>query len=85
MKTGKLQNIKLVWVFTITMPAFMAALFIARFNHQIQFQIFILATGVYLLTALLHHFRDKTLTLEIIIEYVLIAALALVILQGLLL
>lgn len=39
----------------------------------------------YLLAALVHHLRDKTLHLDIVIEYILLAALALVIFQGLLL
>ncbi len=44
----------------------------------------ILVTGilVYLIWALIHHKRDKSLTLPIFIEYLLISALALVLVFG---
>lgn len=38
---------------------------------------------VYLLYALIHHLKDKTLTLEVIIEYILIACLVVVLLSNL--
>lgn len=80
-----LKKANLIWVLTLFIPVFLVALFIFRFSPQTQFQIFVLAALVYLAVALIHHYKDKTLTLEIIIEYILIAALALLILQGLIL
>lgn len=46
----------------------------------------ILAVGVliYLIWAIIHHKRDKSLTLEVCIEYLLTAALALILLFGVL-
>lgn len=82
-KITVLMKINLIWVVIISAPVFMAALYLFRLSSKLQFQILVLASLVYLITALLHHYKDKTLTLEIIIEYVLIAALALLILQGL--
>jgi hypothetical protein len=47
-------------------------------------QIFILLISilVYLIWALIHHRRDKSLTLEVFIEYLLTGLLALVLLAG---
>ena len=50
----------------------------------VQFQILVMLSVLYLGWALLHHNLDKSLTLEIIIEYVLTALLAMVILYGVL-
>lgn len=79
------KKLNLIWILILSTPIFLVALFIFRFSSSIQFQIFALAALLYLVVAIIHHFRDKTLTLEITIEYVLIAALALLILQGLIL
>ncbi|KKR80446.1 MAG: hypothetical protein UU73_C0001G0216 [Candidatus Daviesbacteria bacterium GW2011_GWA1_41_61] len=80
----KIPEIDLMTVIFFTVPIFIFTLFAYRFSPQIQFQIFTLAAIIYVIVALVHHHKDKSLTLEIIIEYVLIAALALIILQGLL-
>lgn len=79
------KKLNLIWILILSTPIFLVALFIFRFSSSIQFQIFVLAALLYLAVAIIHHYRDKTLTLEITIEYVLIAALALLILQGLIL
>ncbi|MBI2086508.1 hypothetical protein HYT74_04150 [Candidatus Daviesbacteria bacterium] len=48
--------------------------------------IYILTAGaiIYLIWALIFHHRDKSLTLAIFLEYVLIAALVLILLMGVL-
>lgn len=79
------KKINLIWALALSTPIFLVLLFIFRFSPATQFQIFVLATLVYLAVTLIHHYKDKTLALEIIIEYILIAALALLILQGLIL
>lgn len=61
----------------------MTALFLARFSRTLQFQVFLGAALTYFLVAIIHHLRDKSLTLEIIVEYILIAILALVVFQSL--
>ena len=73
-----------MWLFILTVPAFMALLFFFRFSPVLQFETLILASLLYMSAALLHHWRDKTLTVEIILEYALIAVLALIIFGGLL-
>lgn len=47
-------------------------------------QILIIATAFYLIWAIWHHRRDKSLTWSISIEYLLIAALGLILLLGVL-
>ena len=85
MKKIKTLNLNLNWVLFLTAPLFIAVLFIFRFSPHIEFCVLIFTALIYLAVAILHHLKDKTLTLEIIIEYVLIATLALIILQGLIL
>lgn len=77
-------KISVMWILILSIPFFMGLLIIFRFSPERQMQIFISASIVYVFTAILHHFQDKTLTMEIIIEYILIAVLALLLLQGLL-
>lgn len=50
----------------------------------IQFELLIIAAMFYISTAFLHHYFDKSLTIETALEYILIAALTLIIFQGLL-
>lgn len=78
-----LTKLSLIWVFIVSVPLFTLALFFYRFSPKMQFIVFMTAALLYLAAALLHHFKEKSLTLEVIIEYILIAALALIILQGL--
>ena len=46
------------------------------------FKILLMGVVLYLIWALIHHKRDKSLTLPIFIEYVLISALVLILLMG---
>lgn len=69
------------WFF-LSIPVFLITLFWLRFSPQKQFMIFFIATAVYLIFALIHHFREKTLILEIVVEYILIAILALIVVQS---
>jgi len=54
-------------------------------SSRLQFQILTVLAITYLSWALLHHSLDKSLTLEIMIEYVLTALLTIIILYGTLL
>lgn len=80
-----ISKLDLIWTFAGSMPFFIIALFLFRFNPAIQFIIFSVATIFYLIIAIIHHFRQKTLVLEVVIEYILIAVLALIIIQSLIL
>lgn len=80
-----IAKLNLIWTFVGSVPIFIIFLFIFRFSPGIQFIIFFIATCFYLIITLIHHFRQKTLILEIVIEYILIAVLALIIVQSLIL
>lgn len=80
-----IKKIDLTWLFLASIPLFLVAFFWFRFAPTTEFIIFSIATAFYLMIALIHHFRHKTLILEIVIEYILIAILALVIMQSLIL
>lgn len=54
-------------------------------SPSVQFEVLALLVLFYLSWALLYHFLDKSLKLEVMIEYILTALLALVILYGVLL
>jgi len=53
-------------------------------NHHAQFSILTLFVIFYICWGLIHHFLEKTLHLKIVIEYILIGAIALFLLQTLL-
>ncbi|MFH0937203.1 MAG: hypothetical protein V1808_02835 [Candidatus Daviesbacteria bacterium] len=83
MKLNLLRNLNIFLVLVLITPILIIILFLLRFTPQAQFQILLVSALIYLSLAILHHYKDRTLTLEIIIEYILIAILALLILQGL--
>lgn len=56
---------------------------IFRFHPLLQAQILTALTLLYIGTSLVHHHLDKTLNLEVMLEYVLISTLAVIILFGL--
>lgn len=62
-----------------------ATLFLFQHNSTIQLQIMSILSVIYLFWALVHHYLDKSLTVEIVVEYVLIASLVIVVLSSILL
>ena len=52
-------------------------------QRNLQFELLILLVIVYVSFSMLHHYLDKSLTLETMLEYILIASLAVVLLLGL--
>ncbi len=56
--------------------------FIIPSQTAIQIQLSITFVLLYLTFSIIHHFLDKSLTLEVILDYILIAALVLIILSG---
>lgn len=52
---------------------------------QLQFQLIVIATILYVSLALLHHFFDRSLTTAVTVEYILMAVLVLSISVGFLL
>lgn len=58
---------------------------VSFFLHDInpyQYQIIFAAVAIYLSTSILHHYYDKSLTFEVGLEYILIGALAFLIVFG---
>lgn len=50
-----------------------------KFNPKVSMQLVTIGALIYVVSALIHHHFDKTLTLEVIIEYVLLASLIIII------
>lgn len=61
---------------------FVTLSFIFRSQATIQLELIFLMMVIYVSLALIHHYFDKSLTLETVIEYILIAVLAGVIFIG---
>lgn len=80
-----IKNLKPIWIFILSTPLFVFSLIAFRYSSKLQFETLSLAVLTYLTAALLHHLKEKTLNSEVVIEYVLLAALALIIFQSLLL
>lgn len=71
------------WLILISIPVFLVAMVVFRAAPANQFRAVLGLCALYLGGAILHHWQDKSLTLELIIEYVLMAGLVLLIFQGL--
>lgn len=61
------------------------SLFLHPDNSLVQLQILSFLSVTYLIWAVIHHYLDKSLTLEIVVEYFLIASLVVVVLSSILL
>lgn len=77
-----LKKFSLMWILIISAPIFIWGMYHFRYFPALQFQLLTLAALIYVVLALIHHLRDKYLTLEVVIEYILIAALTLIVLQS---
>lgn len=53
-------------------------------NRRLQFKIVVLTSFLYVVLGIIHHFFEKTLYPKIVVEYIVVALLAVVILGGLL-
>lgn len=83
-KVTKLQKYGfLIIVFTSTVSLML--ILKLQYLPQVQFLVATVLVMFYLMWALVHHFADKTLSLEVMIEYILTALLALIVLYGVLL
>lgn len=61
---------------------FLGIMFYFKSNPNIQIQIVISSAIIYVAMALFTHHYDKSLTFEIIVEYILLALLVVVLLSG---
>lgn len=82
MLTKIITKMGFFWILFALTPIFLGLVFAYRYSPVIEFQILSLAAFCYLITAIFHHIKDKTLRVEVMIEYILIAVLALIVLQS---
>lgn len=83
MRKSKLfKSLNYTLFFYLSLPFLMLIVLGYKFSSKLIFLTVCLSAIIYLITAILHHIKDKSLKLEIIIEYFLIAILALIILQS---
>ncbi len=61
---------------------FGAVLLLGQFSVKLNLQILIIALMLYLIGAFIHHHNDKSLTFEVMIEYILLGTLVLIIAQS---
>lgn len=76
------MRMSLSYLYMPLVLVFLISLYFFRASAIYQVEVIIGAAITYVTIALLHHHLDKSLTLEIIIEYILIAILVVIILQG---
>lgn len=81
----KLFKVDLTHVLAPLSVAAVVLLILFRGNSTAQFTLVAVSVSVYLIVVLIHHWFDKSLTFEVMVEYILIAVLILIILQGILL
>ena len=80
----KLHKHNIFWIIFASTLALILMLKL-QFNELAQFGVLFSLVLFYLIWALGYHLEDKTLRLEIMIEYILIAVLALIFFYGILL
>jgi hypothetical protein len=81
MKVKKLK-LELIHIFIPLAVIFIFLSFILPKNPLMQLQLLILFGLLYFMTVFVHHNFDKSLTFEIMAEYILVAILAIVIILG---
>lgn len=77
-----LKKINLMYIFSLSAPIFAYLIYLNRHSGNRQLNILACFTLLYLILACLHHLKDKSLTLEVFLEYLLIAGLSLVVVHS---
>lgn len=80
----KIHKFNFLIIFGLALASFLTIIRLSG-SPQIQFLIVLCLVFFYLLWAISYHLLDKSLTLEVAIEYILTALLALVVAYGVLL
>lgn len=70
-------------IFLAVSLVLIVASFFFKSLGQFQYLIIFLAVAIYLSSSVIHHYLDKSLTLEVGLEYILIGALAILLIFGL--
>ncbi|MBI3485339.1 hypothetical protein HY025_00170 [Candidatus Daviesbacteria bacterium] len=78
----KIIKKSLVYFYFVLSILLLSLVVLLQNSPHLQIDIVMLSAIIYITIAMLHHYFDKSLTLEVIIEYILMAALVIIILQG---
>jgi Sec-independent protein secretion pathway component TatC len=70
-------------IFLIISLILIGASFFFKGGSFYQYEIIFIAVAIYLISSTIHHYFDKSLTLEVGLEYVLIALLTILVVFGL--
>lgn len=84
MKNLRKLRLNLSYLFVPIAIILFGVAYFYRYQPQIQFEILAFGSFLYLVLALGHHYIEKSLTFEVFIEYILIAALVVILLQSML-
>lgn len=83
-KSVSLPKVSLIWMFLFLVPIFILVILVFETDSLTKLSVLTIAAFLYITIALLHHHQEKSLRLEVIVEYVLIAILALIVILGIL-
>lgn len=86
MFTIKKYHLRKGVIYILIASTIFAVFGLIKFNDNpiLQFKLLTILVGIYLIIAVIHHTLDKTLALEIVLEYVLTAIICLTVLYGIL-
>lgn len=82
MKAQTMQKQSFGLIYIPLVLVFLAVMFYFKDSQKIQLEIIIASAIIYVAMALAHHHFDKSLTFEIIVEYILLALLVIILLSG---
>ncbi len=81
MKSLKIKDL-LIYIFFPIALALVFLIFYYKYNPQVQYNLMILTLLTYLGLSLLYHKMDKSLTLQVVFEYILLGSLTVIVVLG---
>lgn len=81
MKIGKVK-IKLIWIVIVVSALLVCGLLFQIFPARLNLFIFVLGALTYIFISFLHHYKEGTMQMEAMVEYILIGLLGIIILQS---
>ena len=75
-----IKNPKIFWAYYILIPLFIYLILQNKYLYSNVVKVMVLAAGLYLVMAVIYHLKFKSLTLEMVLEYLLIVVLAFIVL-----
>ncbi len=79
---AKIKKHSIIFILVPILLGLAALSFLFKQNTFSQLQIVVIGMILYLIFSMVHHYFDKTLTFETVVEYILIAGLVFVIMAG---